>query len=111
MMDDYRRFRGKCREAAEELARTNPGWRVVRGTYVCPVWGEQNHWWCEDQNGKVHDPTCRQFPSKGLGEYCEFTGWLRCAVCVKEIKEEEAIGMGSYPVCSDACALRLVGLA
>lgn len=46
-----------------------PELTLVRGHYVCPIWGLREHWWLVDSAGVVVDPTAEQFPSKGWGEY------------------------------------------
>lgn len=107
---DYQKYRGKCKEMSESLVSKNPELRLVRGFYICPVWGEEQHWWTEKPDGTIVDPTCKQFPSKGNGEYVEFDGICNCEICGKEVKENEAIIMGSYPCCSSNCARMLVGV-
>lgn len=109
---DYARYRGKCKEMSEALIRDRPDLdlRLVRGHYYDAAWGAQEHWWTESADGTVHDPTKDQFPSKGLGLYEEFDGICSCEECGKEVREEDATFAGPYPCCSNACALRLVGL-
>ncbi len=63
---------GTCREATEDMQKEFPHLRRVRGHYYCPIWGERKHWWLEDEQGNVIDPTREQFPSKGMGEYVEW---------------------------------------
>jgi hypothetical protein len=95
---------------AEALAKSNPSLRLVRGFYLCPVWGEQQHWWCQDGDGKVVDPTAAQFPSAGAGEYVEFDGTCFCCQCGKEFREDEGYYTGnSYGICSYTCYGDLVG--
>lgn len=65
---------GECRIAAQIMASAFPDLRVVRGHYHCMIWGERGHWWCEEKDGTVVDPTAAQFPTKGSGTYREFTG-------------------------------------
>lgn len=108
--EGYQKYRGRCKEYAEEACAKDPSLRLVRGHYYCPFWGEQEHWWCEKKDGTVIDPTKDQFPSKGLGTYVEFDGWCVCENCGREIREEDARFAGRYPCCSDECCLRLVGL-
>lgn len=110
METDYIKYRGKCREMSEALVKENPSLRLVRGHYFCPFWGEQAHWWTVDSEGKVIDPTARQFPSKGTGEYIEFNGIIPCSECGTEMKEAEADIEGNYAFCSDRCHMRFVGL-
>jgi len=104
-------LRGKCKELAEKLAEEK-GYRLVCGYYYEPHWSKkEQHWWCVDDQGNIHDPTKEQFPSKGIKEfYEEFNGFVECKNCGETIKEENAIMQGRFPVCSGQCALRLVGL-
>jgi len=95
---------------SEALVKEDPTLRLVRGHYFCPHFGEQAHWWCEKSDGTVVDPTAAQFPSNGSGMYIEFDGNVTCETCGKEMREEEAIMMSRYPVCSDRCAMTLVGI-
>lgn len=110
MPTDYEKYRGKCKEMSEELARQNLGFEVVKGWYTCPIWGRQEHWWCKDSSGRIHDETKNQFPSKGIGEYEEYQGICICEECGKEVAEKDVIPMGRYATCSDLCARRLVGV-
>lgn len=104
-------LRGKCKALAEKLAREK-GYRVVRGFYYEPMWGkEEQHWWCVDDTGKIHDPTKDQFPTRGNPAfYREFDGIVPCEVCGREMTEDTMTMMGRYPVCSCECAKKLVGL-
>ncbi len=112
MTSDYERYRGKCKGVCEQLCKEDNTLILVRGHYICPIWGEQEHWWVRDQEGNITDPTVRQFPTKGVGaKYIEFNGMCECAECGKLIAEEDAIFMSRYPVCSDMCAMRLVGVS
>lgn len=107
---DYLKYRGKCKKFVEELIEKDPTLRKVRGYYHCPIWGEQEHWWCEKPDGTIVDPTKDQFPSRGLGQYVEFNGICICAECGTSVPEEKAHMAGPYPTCSSKCAMRLVGL-
>jgi len=109
-MTDYEKYRGKCKEMSEELIAKDPSLTLVRGHYTCPIWGDQEHWWCTKADGTIVDPTAKQFPSKGHGVYTPFNGVCICEECGKEVLEENAIMMGRYPTCSGICAKRLVGL-
>lgn len=107
--ENYRKYRGKCQEMAEALAKTDPALRVVRGFYYDPVWGEQQHWWCQDATGKVVDPTALQFPSAGAGTYQEFDGTCICHICGDEFEEGKGYSTGnSYMICSYNCYYNLV---
>ena len=109
--EGYRLFRGRCLEMSEALAAADPSLRVVRGHYFCPIWNRtEPHWWCVKPNGTIVDPTARQFPSAGMGEYTEFDGRISCAECGRETTEDKAVIHGNYACCSERCMLRLVGL-
>lgn len=107
---DYVRFRGRCKEFAEEACRADPSLTLVRGHYVCPFWGRQPHWWTTKPDGSIHDPTAAQFPSNGNGLYEPFDGTVNCAQCGKEMKEEEASFDSNYAFCSYNCHGRFVGV-
>jgi len=107
---NYMKYRGKCKEMVEDLVKKHDGLVPVRGFYHCPIIGRQQHWWAQNKSGKIFDPSVKQFPSAGLGEYEEFNGICECEECGKKIKEEHAQICGPYPVCSTMCALKLVGL-
>jgi len=55
--------RGKCFGATQKMAAAFPELRRVRGHYLCPSWGRQEHWWCIAPDGTIVDPTGHQFPS------------------------------------------------
>ena len=109
--DNYAKYRGKCKPMSEALVLLNPGWRLVRGHYWCPIWrSREPHWWAVDTEGKIQDPTRLQFPSAGHGEYEEFDGVFDCEQCGKSVKEEDVYTHGNYAFCSGRCAMRCVGL-
>lgn len=108
---DYLKYRGKCRQMSEALVMSDPTLTLVRGYYLCPVWGKQAHWWCRDSKGAVVDPTKDQFPSRGGGEYLEFDGRVECAECGAETTEDDAVPYGNYIFCSGVCACRFVGVS
>jgi len=108
---DYTKYRGKCKEMSEAIVVENPTFRLVRGHYWCPMWGNQQHWWVENDKGEIIDPTKDQFPSKGNGDYTEFDGNCECAECGKKFKEEDMyMGGGNYALCSSQCYGRMVGV-
>ena len=110
-MTEYRQFRGKCKELSEQLCLENPSLMLVRGHYYCPMWNTtEPHWWCKDATGKIVDPSARQFPSKGLGIYTEFDGFIKCAECGKAVNEDDVKTYGNYAFCSTPCICRFVGL-
>jgi len=108
--EDYMRYRGKCKEMSEAAVAADPTLRLVRGHYHCPWWGKQPHWWTVRPDGTVYDPTARQFPSKGTGDYVEFDGRVACSNCGKEGVEEDFSFESNYAFCSTACHMRFVGL-
>ena len=63
---------GECQKYSELMSANFPELKLVRGYYICIIWGSREHWWLQDENGNVIDPTASQFPSKGLGEYIEW---------------------------------------
>ena len=110
-MSDYLEFRGRCKELSEAAVSANPELTLVRGHYDCPIWGLQPHWWTVRKDGTVHDPSKRQFPSKGIGEYIPFSGIIECANCGKPMMEDEVgSAEGNYAFCSGECHMRFVGL-
>lgn len=107
-MTDYEKYRGRCKEMSEDLVSRDPSLRLVRGWYHCPMWGKQAHWWTERQDGSIVDPTARQFPSKGIGEYEEYDGNIECEQCGKVVPEEKAHIDGHHAFCSSTCYGRCV---
>jgi hypothetical protein len=87
---NYQKYRGKCRELSQKACDEDPTLTLVRGWYHCPLWGKQQHWWCERPDNSILDPTKDQFPSKGTGEYQKFTGICECEHCGAEITEQGA---------------------
>lgn len=108
---NYTKYRGKCKEFCEKEIEKDPSLTLVRGYFECPFWGRQQHWWCIKPNGEIVDPTIKQFPHNGIGgTYVEFDGNCTCEQCGKVMPEEATIFVGRYPVCSNRCGMRLVGL-
>ena len=109
--EGYKLYRGRCRELAEAACRDDPTLTLVRGHYFCPIWNSlEQHWWCVKPDGKIVDPTSRQFPSAGLGYYEPFDGMVDCSQCGKAVLEENASIDGRYAFCSDLCHGRFVGI-
>jgi hypothetical protein len=104
----YALYRGKCRELAEAAVAADPTLTLVRGHYLCPVWGPQAHWWTTRPDGTVFDPTALQFPSKGTGEYVPFDGWHECEQCGTRVREEDAVIDPPHLFCSNTCYGRCV---
>lgn len=109
-LSDYQKFRGKCKDMVDAAVAKDPTLTAVRGYYHCPMWGKQEHWWAMREDGSILDPTKRQFPSKGAGEYEPFDGNVECAECGKVVPEDEATPNGNYAFCSYICACHFVGV-
>lgn len=110
ILADYKEYRGKCKQLSEEAVRLDPTLTLRRGHYWCPFWGSQPHWWTERPDGSIYDPSARQFPSKGEGDYIPFSGKVECGECGKEMDENDASYYGNYALCSQQCLCRLVGV-
>lgn len=108
--NDYQRYRGNCKKYCERAVRLFPSLSIVRGHYECFFWGFQPHWWCVRPDGTVFDPTRKQFPSKGLGDYIPFDGTVTCSKCGKKGPEEDFRYESNYAFCSIECLMRFVGL-
>lgn len=99
---------GDCAKVTAAMAAAFQELRRVRGHYYCFIWGARQHWWLVAGAGEVVDPTCEQFPSKGRGEYVEFTGKdedLPTGVCMD-------CGESTYrgdSFCSKACEIATLG--
>lgn len=102
-MSDYTKYRGRCKEMSEAAVADDPTLRLVRGWYHCPIWGKQPHWWAERPDGTVVDPSARQFPSKGIGEYEEYDGTIECEQCGRVVAEADAYFDGHHAFCSYSC--------
>lgn len=111
-MTDYMQYRGRCKELSEAACDADPTLTLVRGTYHCPIWNtDEPHWWTVRPDGTIHDPTRKQFPSKGMGTYTPFDGTLECSECGKKASEGEAHIEGRFAFCGGACYCRFVGVA
>jgi hypothetical protein len=104
---DYSKYRGKCKQFCEELLAKNPKLTLIRGYYHCAYWGKQPHWWCEDQDGNIIDPTIKQFPDKN-GEYEKFSGIFNCSNCGVETEESKSTIYGNYIFCSGECLIKFI---
>jgi len=108
---DYIKYRGKCQEFVQQAIKDDPTLTAVRGYYWDPIWNtEEPHWWCKRVDGTIYDPTAKQFPTKGMGEYTEFDGTYECDQCGSTVLEEHATFNGNYVFCTYKCAARFVGL-
>lgn len=103
-------LRGKCEEYAKAAAEADSTLTVVRGWYVDPIWGREEHWWTTRPDGTIYDPTAAQFPMGGVAEWYEpFAGLYPCGGCGTEITEETARVNSGY--CCGHCYAVDVGLA
>lgn len=109
--EGYLKYRGRCKELSEAACAADPTLTLVRGHYFCPMWNsEEPHWWTVRSDGSVYDPSCAQFPSRGLGVYTPFDGMVSCAECGKEMDEDVASFESNYAFCSSRCYGRFVGV-
>ena len=108
--DNYRKYRGKCKQMSEEAVAKDPTLTLVRGHYICWSLGKQEHWWTTRKDGSIFDPTVGQFPEPHIGDYIPFDGLTNCEQCGKRIHEDEMQMAGNYPVCSGRCHAKLIGL-
>jgi hypothetical protein len=103
-MSDYLEFRGKCKEMAQAEIVSDPTLTLVRGHYLCPIWGKQAHWWCKRKDGTIVDPSVKQFPTKGFAaEYIPFDGLFECEYCHKSMEELRAYKVEHHVYCSYEC--------
>ena len=104
-------LRGKCKDKATAAAAEDPSLRLVRGWYIDPDWGEQEHWWCEREDGEIVDPTVEQFPSghiPGLRSYREYIGIYPCPGCGIDVHEDSPNRSSGF--CCGACYGATVGM-
>lgn len=119
---DRAKYWGKCADYVSNLIENDPSLTAVRGHYLCYQDNESYpHWWAVDEQGKIIDPTAKQFRSNGHGYYEEFSGTVECSQCGKEmvladhddpLAETEQIigGNGNYIFCGDICYGKFVGV-
>jgi hypothetical protein len=101
---DYLTYRGQCRQLVEAACANDPALTLVRGFYICPVWGRQMHWWAKQADGTIVDPSVKQFPTAGTGaEYIEFDGTIECEFCHKSVNEEDSYMVEHHAYCSYEC--------
>ena len=109
--ENYRKYRGKCRQFSEQAVKDDPTLRLVRGYYWCPFTNrEEQHWWCEKPDGTIVDPTKLQFLSAGMGEYREFDGTVVCDECGAVLLEKDAMIQGTHAFCRNTdCFGKYIG--
>jgi len=107
----------KSKELSQEACDDDPELRLVRGFYHCTTWSsKQQQWWCEYPDGRIVDPSVKQFPDRRIAQqspqlfYEEFDGICECDECGKRILEAEARFDSNYVFCSSSCNMRFVGL-
>ena len=109
--DDYKKYRGKCKEFAEQAIKDDPSLTLVRGFYWCPITNRKEmHWWTKHQDGTIYDPTVAQFLSGGIGEYEEFDGFYECYHCNQKVHESKARHFGTRVFCGENCIRDCFGL-
>lgn len=81
---------GLCNGISHQMLKAFPELIITNGQYECPIWGRRTHWWLKTIDGQIIDPTAKQFPSKGIGQYREFTD-----------EERQNLPTGICPDCGD----------
>ncbi len=94
--------RAKCSEATQAMVAAFPELKRVAGAYHCPLWGSRAHWWCVDSKGNIVDPTAKQFPSGGLGEYEPLPDGYDHFACM-ECGDRGLHPRDNQPFCSRKC--------
>ena len=101
-------LRGKCQEMSEAAVAADPSLTLVRGWYLDPVWGREEHWWTVRSDGSIYDPTAAQFPMGGVSDWYEpFGGLYPCEECGKEVAEPDLV---AGRCCSGRCFGLMVGV-
>lgn len=97
---------GKCGTYSRLMKQQFPELTLIRGHYLCPLWGQREHWWLVASDGSIVDPTYQQFPSKGEGDYIPLDESApepngKCMNCGEYY-------FGSDPYCSRACKEEII---
>lgn len=98
--------RGKCKEAAKEMAAAFPELRVAAGFVYC-TWGRDEHFWCVTSDGELVDPTESQFQAVFNYEELDLNDPKtrdivpigKCMNC----GEETYVGSLGSDICSQSC--------
>lgn len=102
----YRTSAYNCASFTRVMAERFPELKRVAGFYFAPDSDASHgeHWWLEDAQGGIVDPTADQFPSQGRGRYVHYDPRQhlvlkgKCMGCGVGLYTR----MGSYP-CSLGC--------
>jgi hypothetical protein len=102
---------GKCREAVADMLAAFPELREVRGHVHC-MWGKRGHFWTQDLDGSIVDPTRAQFPG-GI----EYEPWVegsevrvgKCMNCGADIWEQvkDLLHVETNSICGPDCEREL----
>jgi hypothetical protein len=100
---------GRCSSACQDMQKTFPELRLVRG-YVDHMHGNDAHWWLQEVGGEVVDPTASQF--KSPNNYTEYEEGMevrigRCMNCGWDIFDNTMFSKKSTSICSDDCGEQL----
>jgi len=91
---------GRCEEFAFAMAKAFRSLTVRYGHYVHSYGTAEVHFWCEDADGSVVDPTASQFPPGGSYRRGRIGGRLVRALCAKCHGPLFEDGLGT---CPDGC--------
>jgi hypothetical protein len=74
----------KCKDAVEDMVKSFPELKPIRGWYDEYQGVKRPHWWCKTQSGEIIDPTANQFDL--IGEYIPYDESLgepkgKCRYC------------------------------
>jgi hypothetical protein len=102
----YRTASYNCGTFTRAMAERFPDLKRVPGFYYAPDSDASHgeHWWLEDAQGAIVDPTADQFPSQGRGRYVRYSPRIhkllkgKCMGCGRSLYTRE----GTYP-CSKGC--------
>lgn len=72
---------GLCKLAVDQMSEEFPELRKVRGHVHCS-WGKRAHWWLEDPEGNIVDPTASQFPLISRYEHWDSSKELKLGKCL-----------------------------
>ncbi len=109
-MDNYKKYRGRCKEFVDAEIEKDPTLKAVRGWYDCPYDGRQAHWWCVRLDGTIFDPTQKQFKGPFVPYlYIPYTGTMPCCYCGEEVEVSKAVADGNRGYCSQRCYGKDIG--